>query len=212
MISGEGGAKANNGMNPWNAPLLSNSILSTARLKPRYPSDVEDTEWEFVQPYLAPIPLLPLPRAYDIRDTFNALRYVARTGIPWCYLPESFPPWEVVAAQAQRWIVGGCFETLAHDLRQLLRVAAQKESSTFPTGNTLGSLLAWDVTFAEIEESLTDTKPASGKELALVSLPQATRGFVLLPHHWVVEPSFLWRTRFCYLAREYEQLPERFAA
>ncbi len=45
-------------------------------------------------------------------------------------------------------------------------------------------------------------------QLEVVKLPQAKRGFVLLPRRWVVERSFAWMTRFRRLARDYERLPE----
>jgi transposase len=48
---------------------------------------------------------------------------------------------------------------------------------------------------------------AHGIRLAVVKLPQAKRGFVLLPRRWVVERSFAWVARFRRLARDYERLP-----
>ena len=50
-----------------------------------------------------------------------------------------------------------------------------------------------------------------GIELHMVKLPQAKRGFVLLPRRWVVERSFSWATRFRRLAKDYERLPETVA-
>jgi transposase len=50
-----------------------------------------------------------------------------------------------------------------------------------------------------------------GIRLEVVKLPQAKRGFVLLPHRWVVERSFAWTTRFRRLARDYERWPETLA-
>jgi transposase len=50
-----------------------------------------------------------------------------------------------------------------------------------------------------------------GIRLEVVKLPQAKRGFVLLPRRWVVERSFAWATRFRRLARDYERLPETLA-
>ena len=38
----------------------------------------------------------------------------------------------------------------------------------------------------------------------MVKLPDAKRGFVLLPRRWVVERSFAWATRFRRLVKDYE--------
>jgi transposase len=39
----------------------------------------------------------------------------------------------------------------------------------------------------------------------VIKLPEAKRGFVLLPRRWVVERSFAWTARFCRLGRDYER-------
>jgi transposase len=41
-----------------------------------------------------------------------------------------------------------------------------------------------------------------------VKLPEAKKGFVLLPRRWVVERSFGWLARFRRLSRDYERLLE----
>ena len=45
-----------------------------------------------------------------------------------------------------------------------------------------------------------------GIHLEVVKLPEAKKGFVLLPRRWVVERSFGWMARFRRLARDYERL------
>ncbi len=50
-----------------------------------------------------------------------------------------------------------------------------------------------------------------GIRLEVVKLPEARRGFVLLPRRWVVERSFAWMARFRRLSRDYERLPETLA-
>lgn len=47
-----------------------------------------------------------------------------------------------------------------------------------------------------------------GIHLVVVSLPEARKGFVLLPKRWVVERSFGWMSRFLRLARDDERLSE----
>ncbi len=47
--------------------------------------------------------------------------------------------------------------------------------------------------------------------MKVVKLPEAKRGFVLLPRRWVIERSFAWASRFRRLARDYERLPDTVA-
>ena len=74
-----------------------------------YPSDVSDEEWAFVAPYLTLCREDAEQREYPLRAVFNAVRYVARTGGQWRYLPNDLPPWHVVYHQMQRWIRAGFF-------------------------------------------------------------------------------------------------------
>ena len=92
-----------------------------------YPSDVSDEEWGFVAPYLALIREDSPQRAHDLREVFDALRWVVRTGSPWRYVPHDLPPWEVVYQQTQRWLRAGVFETMVRDIRTLLRLAEGRD-------------------------------------------------------------------------------------
>jgi transposase len=68
------------------------------------------------------------------------------------------------------------------------------------------------VEVAFVDQGYTGDTPAAeaaahGIALDIVKLPDAKRGFVLLPRRWVVERSFAWAARFRRLARDYERLP-----
>lgn len=93
-----------------------------------YPSDVSDDEWQFVVPYLTLMRLDAPQRDHDLRDVFDALRWMARAGAGWRLLPHDFPPWPAVYQQTQRWLRAEVFETIAHDLRILLRLAAGRDA------------------------------------------------------------------------------------
>lgn len=235
-----------------------------------YPSDVSDEEWAFVAPYLTLMPLDADQRKYDLREVFNALRYLVRSGCSWRMLPNDLPPWPVVYQQTQRWLAAGSFEAIVHDLRMMLRLAegraAQPSAAIFDSRtmqstpesgaragydghkrkkgskvhmavDTLGHLLAMHVTPADeqeraqverlakavqevtgehvelawVDQGYTGEGPAQaaraqGITLQVVKLPEAKRGFVLLPRRWVAERSFAWMARFRRLARDYERL------
>jgi transposase len=93
----------------------------TAR-KP-YPSDVSDDEWAFVAPYLTLMTEDAPQRKYPLREVFNGLRYIVKTGGQWRWMPHDLPPWPTVYQQTQRWLEAGSFEAIVHDLRALLRLA-----------------------------------------------------------------------------------------
>lgn len=88
-----------------------------------YPSDVTDEEWAFVAPYLTLMREDAPQRDHPLREVFNGLRYIVRSGATWRMMPNDLPPWEAVYQQTQRWIKAGVFEDMVHDLRELLRVA-----------------------------------------------------------------------------------------
>ena len=237
-----------------------------------YPSDVSDDEWALVAPYLTLLPEEAGQRRYELREVFNALRWMIRAGAPWRLLPHEFPPWPAVYQLTRRWLLAGCFEALVHDLRALLRVLAErtpqptavvldgqtrqstpesgaragydggkrrKGSKTHLAVDTLGYLLAAIVTAADeqerdqvgylagrvqavtgetvelayVDQGYTGGAPAAaaaahGIRLEVVKLPEAKRGFVLLPRRWVIERSIGWLARFRRLARDYERLAE----
>ncbi len=107
-----------------------------------YPSDVTDGEWEYLLPYLTLMREDAPQREYGLRELFNALRYVVKTGCQWRFLPHDFPPWTAVYQQARRWNDARAFEAAAHDLRQLIRLAMNRSSrptAVIMDGRTLQS-------------------------------------------------------------------------
>ena len=99
-----------------------------------YPSDVRDEEWAFAAPYLTLMSEQAPQREHSLREVFNGLPYLLRTGAPWRMLPHDLPPhdlppWWVVYQQTQRWLKGQVFEAMVHDLRELLRLASGRNAS-----------------------------------------------------------------------------------
>ena len=81
-----------------------------------------------VAPYLTLLPEEAGQRAHSLREVFNGLRYIVKTGAPWRWMPNDLPPRAAVYQQAQRWLAAGCFEALAQDLRAVLRQAAGRSA------------------------------------------------------------------------------------
>ena len=108
-------------------------------------------------------------------------------------------------------------DTLGHLLA--LRVTAANEQDR-AQGQALAEqvqVVTGDmVEIAFVDQGYTGEQAAQdaaqhGIKLEVVKLPEAKKGFVLLPRRWVVERSFAWAARFRRLARDYERLPETLA-
>src|SRR5688500_14080739 len=93
-----------------------------------YPSDVSDEEWAFVAPYLTLMTETAPQRAHPLREIFNGLRYIVKTGAQWRWMPHDLPPWEAVYQQTRRWLAAGVFEAIIHDLRMVLRLAEGRQA------------------------------------------------------------------------------------
>ena len=81
---------------------------------------------------------------------------------------------------------------------------------------TVQEVTGQTVELAFVDQAYTGDVPAAeaqqhGIQLAVVKLPEAKRGFVLLPRRWVVERSCAWSSRFRRLVRDYERLPATLA-
>ena len=114
--------------------------MSTTRKS--YPSDVSGPEWEFLVSYQTLMREDAPQREHPLRELFDALRYLVKTGCQWRFLPNDFPPWTAVYQQARRWVAAGVFEQAAHDLRVIMRFAEGRNdqpSAMILDGRTLQS-------------------------------------------------------------------------
>lgn len=66
----------------------------------------------------------PVLEEHDLREVFNGLRYIVKTGAPWRWMPNDLPPWASVYQQTQRCFAAGRFEAMVHNLRAVLRLPA----------------------------------------------------------------------------------------
>ena len=82
---------------------------------------MSDAEWLFVAPYLSLISERATQRKYPLREIFNGLRYILKSGCTWRMMPNDLPPWEMVYQQTRRWQEHGVFEEINRDMRDLLR-------------------------------------------------------------------------------------------
>ena len=93
------------------------------------PSDISDEEWAFAAPYLTLMKEDAPQRNHSLREVFNGLRWLVRSGAQSRMMPNDLPPWPAVYQQTKRWQAAGVFESMVHDLRALLRLAEGKKAA-----------------------------------------------------------------------------------
>ncbi|TXG84868.1 MAG: IS5 family transposase [Thermomicrobiales bacterium] len=118
-----------------------------------YASDISDEEWAFLAPYLTLMRDDAPQRTHALREVFNGLRFIARTGLQWRMMPHDLPPWQAVYQQTRRWIEAGVFETIIADLRGLIRLGEGRlaepstvivDSRTLQSTPESGGRAGWD--------------------------------------------------------------------
>lgn len=95
------------------------------RRRARYPSDLSEAQWTLVQAAMPPAVhgRTGRPRQYPLRELWNAIFYLTRTGCSWRALPHDLPPWTIVWEHFRRWRDAGTLERVHAALRAQVRVA-----------------------------------------------------------------------------------------
>jgi transposase len=93
-----------------------------------YPSDLSDARWVLIEARLTAWRQARTEAGvggrvaeHDLREIFNAILYVNRTGIAWRYMPHDLPPWQTVYWYFKAWTTDGIFTDLNYSLNGLVR-------------------------------------------------------------------------------------------
>jgi putative transposase len=92
-----------------------------------YPSDLTDAQWKLIKPLIPPAKPGGRPRAVDIREVLNTLRYQARSGCQWDMLPHDLLPKSTAYDYFAQWRDDGTWQRIVDALRPKVRVAAGRE-------------------------------------------------------------------------------------
>ena len=109
-----------------------------------YPSDLSDARWALIEPKLTAWRQARTDAGvrgriaeHDLREIFNAILYINRTGIAWRYLPHHLPPWQTVYWYFKTWTTDGIFTDLNYNLNGLVRNKSGR--TTEPTASIMDS-------------------------------------------------------------------------
>jgi transposase len=95
----------------------------------RYPSDLTDDEWGYVEPLIPPAKRGGGKRRTDMRAVMNGVMYILSTGCQWRYIPKDFPPRRTLHDYFTWWNCDGTLDRIHHALYVECREKAEREAS-----------------------------------------------------------------------------------
>jgi putative transposase len=92
-----------------------------------YPSNLSDSQWQYISNFLD----TKRNRKYELREVFNGILYLLKTGCQWRMLPGDFPDWHIVYYYFSSWKRTGIIEVLQDALVEKTRLTdGRKEQPT----------------------------------------------------------------------------------
>jgi putative transposase len=101
-------------------------------MRKTYPTDLSDEEWACLKAQLPVLKVPSRPRTHSLRNIFDAIFYVLRSGCPWRLLPYDFPPWPTVYYPFRRFRLSGLWHrifTALHTAERRKRVGKDPDPS-----------------------------------------------------------------------------------
>ena len=92
-----------------------------------YPTDLNDTQWLKIRPYLPAEAQTGRPREHSWRVILNGIFYLLQSGCSWRMLPTNLPPWKTVYHYFRVWRQEGLWERLNQALRAKVRRKRHKK-------------------------------------------------------------------------------------
>jgi putative transposase len=114
-----------------------------------YPTDLTDTQWQFIEKILND----NRKRSHTLREIWNSILYLVKTGCQWRMLPHDFPHWSAVYYYLKKWKLNGVFEEVLDALNARERTLHGKQidpsvgiidSQSVKSANTCGQEVGYD--------------------------------------------------------------------
>ena len=92
-----------------------------------YPTDLNDTEWAQIAPYLPKPKATGRPREIPWREIMNGMFYIVKNGCVWRALPHDLPAWQTVYYYFRLFQKSRLWENLNTIIRERVRVKEGRE-------------------------------------------------------------------------------------
>ncbi len=102
-----------------------------------YPTDLSDEQWAILEPQIPAAKHGGRPREVNMREVFNTILFLNRTGCQWDMLPHDLLPKSTVYDYFANWRNDGSWQRMMDALRAQVRVAADREAT--PSAGSIDS-------------------------------------------------------------------------
>ncbi|WP_429525221.1 transposase [Paraburkholderia youngii] len=145
-------------------------------------------------------------RCNELREMFDALRWIMRAAIPWRLLPNDFPP-----CGSNVHMAVDIFEQLLAS--HVMPANEQEHALVGELARQIQHAKGQTVKVAFADQGYTCEEPAEAAldeeiESQIIKRTEAKNGFVPLPCRWAVDHGFGWLNHFHRLAGDQGQFPE----
>jgi len=94
-------------------------------MEKRYSTDLTDSQYDTILGILED----NRKRKHSLREIFDGIFYMLKTGCQWRMIPDGFPKWELIYYYFSKWKNNGTIEMIHETLRDITRKNAGKEIS-----------------------------------------------------------------------------------
>lgn len=96
-----------------------------------YSSNISDIQWQYISNFLD----TKRNRKHSLREVFNGILYLVKTGCQWRMLPGDFPNWRIVYYYFSSWKKVGIIEVLQEALVEKTRLKSGRKA--WPTSGII---------------------------------------------------------------------------
>ena len=84
-----------------------------------YSTNLTETQWQFIK---SSLDLSDRKRKHDLRQIWNSIHFLVKTGCQWRMLPSNFPKWQLVYYYYSKWARLEIYDLILEKLRGKVRV------------------------------------------------------------------------------------------